>query len=193
MKLLYLLIILLSVSQSKNISAQDNAEQQLDGFRNIKWNSSIKDVKSQETETYLQTFSGFGKYTISYISEIIDLKTRIDYSFEENKLIEGSYVIESDLSEFLEKYINLREFLIKEYGLPDYYSGTKINSDSNWVKETEYGKYKGPELYWAFSKGFICLHGSRFEEDVTITILYAHDKSIFEYSEGRRIDVKTFQ
>ena len=56
---------------------------------------------------------------------------------------------------------------------------------------TKYGKYRGPELYWRFSNGFIALIASRFEDKITLTILYTKE-SIESYNKDREIPVELF-
>ena len=85
----------------------------------------------------------------------------------------------------------LQKTLIGEYGKPSFTVGPLIDSASVWIMVTKYGRYIGPELYWKFNNGFIALIASKFEDDVTITILYANNKSINEYNKEREIPTKS--
>ncbi len=87
---------------------------------------------------------------------------------------------------------NLIFFLIDEYGKPNFRSGLSIDSDSIWIKINDYGKFKGPELFWKFNNGFIGLIASKFEDDITISILYSNDKSIEEYGRDRLISTDNY-
>jgi hypothetical protein len=61
---------------------QTESTKELTGFRNSLWGSSVNEVKSKETENYLQTFIGFGVYALSYKSTIAGLAARMDYTFK---------------------------------------------------------------------------------------------------------------
>ena len=187
-KILFLLFFF--IVEEKTLTCQTDSSKELTGFRNVPWGSSIEEVKSKETESYLQTFEGFGVYALSYRSKIAGLTTRIDYTFKNGKLIEGSYTFEP--SKFFKNDFNkLKDFLITEYNKPDFKAGPSIESDSVWIMVTKYGKYRGPELYWRFNNGFIALVASRFEDKITLTILYTNE-SIQEYNKDREISVKSF-
>ena len=68
--------------QNNLIYAQTDSLKELTGFRNSKWGSAVNEVKSSEKEYYLQSFSGFGVYALSYTSRFAGLRTRIDYTFK---------------------------------------------------------------------------------------------------------------
>ncbi len=178
MRYFILLILILSISFS--YPQNNKYERILKDFRGIPWNASKEDVKKNENAYYLQLFSGFGIEALSYKGKIAGLEARIDYTFRNNKLIEGSYSISSN-SSFKSDFISLTEYLSKQYGKPDYMAGPLIHSDSVWIKENNYGKFRGPELYWKFKNGFIGLHSSRFRERITTTILFVYGKTIEEY------------
>jgi hypothetical protein len=183
-------LLLFFVVEERTLVCQIESSKELTGFRNFPWGSSIYEVKSLETENYLQTFIGFGVYALSYKSRIAGLTTRIDYTFKRGRLIEGSYSFHS-AGYFKQDFNKLKDFLIAEYSEPDLKAGPLIESDSVWIKVTEYGRYKGPELYWLFSNGFIALVASKFEDEITLTILYTNDKSIEEYNKDREVSVES--
>ena len=158
----------------------------LTGFRGIDWGSSLEKVKTTEKESYLQSFHGFGIDALSYSGSIAGLTARIDYSFKNGKLFEGTYIIYPE-DEIRDDFKKLENHLIAEYGKPNFRAGESIHSDSIWEKVTPYGKYKGPELFWKFNNGFIGLIASKFENDVTITVLYSNYKSIKDFENDRII------
>lgn len=176
--------------EGKTLFGQTEPAKELTGFRNISWGSSVKEVKSRETESYLQSFWGFGIYALSYKSKISGLSTRIDYSFKNGKLVEGSYTFEPGKN-FKNDFNKLKDFLIDRYSKPNFKVGPLIESDSVWIMVTKYGKYRGPELYWRFSNGFVALIASRFEDKITLTILYTNE-SIKNYNKDREISVESF-
>lgn len=188
-KILFLLLFF--IVEERTLVCQIESSKELSGFRNIPWGSSIYEVKSLETENYLQTFMGFGVYALSYKSRIAGLKTRIDYTFKRGSLIEGSYSFHPT-GYFKQDFNKLKDFLIDEHGEPDLKAGPLIESDSVWIKVNEYGRYKGPELYWLFSNGFVALVASKFEVEITLTIIYTNDKSIEEYNKDREVSVESF-
>ena len=163
----------------------------MSGFRGIEWGSSLDKVKSLETSTYMQSFHGFGIDALSYEGDIAGLDARIDYSFKDGELFEGTYSIyPGDL--FKAEFNKLKKYLIDNYGRPNYKAGRSIDMDSVWIKVTDYGEFKGPELYWKFKNGFIALIASKFDEDITITVLYTNSKSIEEYGKDKLISTDTF-
>ena len=184
-------LLLFFIVEERTLTCQTGSTKELSGFRNIPWGSSINEVKAKETESYLQSLKGFGIYALSYKSRIAGLKTRIDYTFKKGKLIEGSYSFQP-VEYFKQDFNKLKDFLIAEYDEPDLKAGPLIESDSVWIKVTKYGRYKGPELYWLFSNGFIALVASKFEDEITLTILYTNDKSIEEYNKDREVSVESF-
>ncbi len=163
----------------------------LPGFRGVAWGSKIDKVKATETESYMQFFHGFGIDALSYKGYIAGLTARIDYSFKDGKLFEGTYSITPD-EEFKIDFNKLKSFLINKYGKPDLRAGLSIESDSLWIQVTDYGKFRGPELYWKFKNGFIGLIASKFEEDVTLTVLYSSEKSIENYGKDRLISTEDY-
>ena len=86
-------------------------------FRNIPWYSSMKEVREKEEAHYLQHFSGFGITAISFRDKISGIETRIDYTFKDDKLTEGSYIINCSGDSYKKNFVELLNFLIKDYFL----------------------------------------------------------------------------
>ena len=168
---------------------QLNKLKDLTGFRNSKWGSTVNEVKSSEHEYYLQSFSGFGIYSLSYTSRFAGLKTRIDYTFKNGKLVEGTYTFKPN-GDAKSDFKLLQSNLISDYGEPTIKVKPYIDYDSIWVEVTKYGRYRGPELYWKFNNGFIALIASKFEEDITLVILFSNSKSIEEYNRDREVSTE---
>jgi hypothetical protein len=171
--------------------SQTEEKGELNGFRNAVWGSSFKEVKAAETEEYLQSFHGFGVDALSYKGNIAGLLARIDYSFKDGKLFEGTYSINPE-QYFKIDFGKLKNYLTDKYGKPDFRAGPLVNSDSVWIKITDYGKFKGPELYWKFTNGFVGLIASKFEIEITLTILYSNNKSIENFSKDELISTDNF-
>lgn len=144
------------------------------------WGVSSVEVESSETLPALQSFSGFGVYTLSFGGEFAKIKCRVDYSFKEDKLTEGMYVID-DVENITETFEELQKHLTEFYGKPDHWANHFITDNDIWIQETPYGKYRGPELYWEFNNGFIGLIASRFKDEISIKVLYAGNVSIEKY------------
>ena len=161
-------------------------------FRGKKWDSSLNEVKEKETAYYLQTFHGFGIEALSYKGKIAGLDARIDYDFKNNKLIESSYRIISD-DNFKEDYSTLFNFLGNLYGKPDLRSGISYESDSVWIKTTDYNMYIGPSIYWVFNNGFIGLISQKYKEEITLIVLYVHNITIEEYNSGKAVELKNYK
>lgn len=191
-KRIYLFILANILFVDCNILSQTVISGELKGFRGSVWGSSINKVRSTETESYLQSFQGFGIDALSYKGEIAGLTARIDYSFKDGKLFEGTYTI-NPVNEIRDDFNKLKIFLTDEYGKPNFKAGQSINSDSIWIKINDYGKYKGPELFWKFSNGFIGLIAVKFEDDITITVLYSKGNSIEEYGQDRIISTDEYK
>jgi len=186
----YIIILICFVGnfQPQNII---DSTQTLPEFRNVKWESSISEVREIETARYLQSFAGFGIEALSFKGNIAGLDTRIDYTFTEDKFTEGSFIIISEDS-FRENFQILLSYLKNLYGTPDYRSGLLYTADSVWIKLTDTGLFRGPSLYWEFGNGFIGLISEKFKEEITITILYAYNKTIEEYSTRNLVELKEY-
>ncbi len=168
--------IILAVPVTKAQSAYDS----LNTFREIRFYSLPEEVEELESAKYMQEFTGFGIYAISYKGKFAGLDVRIDYTFREDKFKEGSYnIAESD--NIREDFYSFQSELENIYGKPHFYSNRLISDKDIWIKESDYGSFKGPELYWQFKNGFIVLLASKFKEEESLTILFAVDKDIGSY------------
>lgn len=161
-------------------------------FRNIEWESSAEHVREQEKAKYLQSFSGFGTKAISFREKIERLDARIDYVFKENKLIEGSFTVISD-DNFRNDFKALKDFLENQFGTPDYRSGLLYTSDSVWIRISKAGLYTGPSLYWVFNNGFISIISEKFREEISISVLYAYDRTIDAYNAHNLVNLKDYK
>ena len=162
------------------------------GVRNIPWNSSIEKVREQESTYYLQKFTGFGLVTLSYKDKIAGIDSRVDYTFKNDKLTEGAFIISHDDS-FKDHLTRLLEYLTKQFGSPEYRSGPAYTSETVWIKENNYGSFLGPSFYWIFSDGFIALISQKFESNVTLSVLFAHGSSMARYAENNGVELSEFK
>lgn len=156
----------------------------LGSFRGIPWGASPGFVRENETSLYLQSFKGFGTYSLSFNGEFADKQVRIDYSFRDDKFIEGAYTLNT-VGDIRTDYTDIQTFLAHQFGSPDYWSNSLVGSENIWIKVNDYGKYKGPELYWQFVNGFIVLHASKFKDEITVTIMYVVNKNIPGYGSNK--------
>ncbi len=189
--ILYFIISVCSVADLPALTFLDSILV-LPKFRNVKWDSSLNDVEEKETAHYLQTFSGFGIEALSYEGNIAGLDARIDYTFKNKKLTEGSYSIISN-NTFREDFLILLSFLENRYGRPGYSSGPFYTSDSVWIKISDFGMYMGPSFYWVFKNGFIGLISEKFKEEITLTILFAYDLTVDEYNSKNLVELKNYK
>lgn len=187
MKTLKLFLIFISVFSYS--FSQNTNETELPGFRNFEWGVSPEKVKENESARYLQTFSGFGTYVLSFRGDFLQLNSRIDYSFKDSMLVEGSYQIGTDFT-YETDFIKIRDHFTKLYGKPAYWAITKFDSKPRWIKQSDLGSFRGPELFWEFEDGFIAIQSSKYIEEITITVLYVHNQEISEYGNA---DVFTIQ
>lgn len=163
----------------------------LAGFRGFDWNSSLESVRSNEKSGYMQTSITLNKKVLSFSGEVENIKTRIDFVFEDDKLIEGSYSFD-DLEDIKKVFYSIRNFIVKDYGHPDFGAVGRIDTDKIWVKVNNYGLFRGPELYWQFLNGFIAMLSSKYEDNITLTVLFVHNKTIKQYSEEILMPVDLF-
>ena len=184
LKLFLILIFLFSYSFSQN-----KKESKLPAFRHFEWGASPEKVKENESARYLQTFSGFGTYALSFRGEFLELDSRIDFSFKDSMLVEGSYQIGSDFT-YEKDFIKIRDHFTKLFGKPAYWAITKFDSKPRWIRQSDLGSFRGPELFWEFDDGFIAMQSSKYIEEITITVLYVHNQKINEYGDA---DVFTIQ
>ena len=173
-------------------NALSDSTKSLPEFRSIKWESSAEHIIKQEKAKYLQSFSGFGTEAISFKDKIEGLDARIDYVFKENKLIEASYTVVFE-DTFRSNFKTLLNFLENQFGAPVYRSGLLYTSDSLWIKISKAGLYIGPSLYWVFKNGFIGLISEKFREEISISVLYAYDRTIEVYNEQNLVNLKQFK
>jgi hypothetical protein len=190
--IIYSVIVFLSFCENNFAASLQDSTSSLPDFRNISWDSSIEKVKENESSFYLQKFIGFGVETISYKDEIAGINSRVDYTFKKNKLAEGAYIIKPDDS-FIDELLHLLKYLSDQFGKPEYRSGPLYNADKIWIKENDYGSYLGPSYYWVFTDGFIALLSQKFEDDITILVLFAHGSSIGRYAENNGVELDEYE
>ena len=89
--------------------------------------------------------------------------------------------------------MHLLKYLRNQFGKPEYRSGPLYNSDKIWIKENDYGSYLGPSYYWILKDGFIALLSQKFEDDITISVLFAHNSSIGKYAENNGVELDEFE
>lgn len=163
-------------------------DSELSGFRNSQFGSSPAEVKSIETAPGLQSFSGWGIYALSFEGRFAGRDARIDYTFVENKLIEGSYIVEPG-DEYLNVFKLCRDEISKEYGHPHSWAVAEISQDIIWQKKNNSELYDGPQLFWLFTKGFIVLHSSKFNQKITVTILFSGEQGIGDYNSESLLEI----
>jgi hypothetical protein len=161
----------------------------LSGFRNSPFGSSPNEVMSRETAPSLQSFSGWGIYALSFEGKFVGRDARIDYTFVDNKLIEGSYILDPE-DDYLNTFLDCREIISKVYGKPNKWAVTEIDQDVIWHKLSNLGLYEGPQLFWLFNKGFIVLHSSKFKNKITVTVLFSSRNDISDYNAKSLLDIK---
>ncbi len=190
--IIYSIIVFLSFSEINSATSLPDSTSPMPQFRNIPWGSSIENVKEIESSFYLQKFIGFGVETLSYKDNLAGINSRVDYTFKNNKLTEGAYIIKPDES-FKSDLLYILKYLSDEFGKPGFRSGPLYIADKIWVKENDYGSYSGPSYYWIFSDGFIALISQKFEDDITISVLFAHGSSIGRYAENNGVKLDQFE
>jgi hypothetical protein len=142
-----------------------------------------------ETAQGLQSFSGWGIYTLSYKGWFASMNARIDYTFIENKLIEGAYILEPG-DDYTDIFQSCREKISDEYGKPNSWAVALINQKNIWQKKNNIGLYEGPQLFWLFEEAFIALHSSKFKDKITITVLFSGREGIGDYNAESLIEIK---
>ena len=148
-------------------------------FRGFEWGTSIEEVKSKELANYMQTFMGFGVHIMSFSTAVADFDAVLDYVFEDSILVEASYCFE--IESFPESFKKLKDYFINKLGSPFYWANSHPDYDIDWAEESDNGICRGPEIYWEYLNGFIGMIAEKYKEDITLTILYVHQKTINEY------------
>jgi len=189
MKLVFTLILISLFLSSDFSQNKFNKNRLLSGFRGIEWGTAKNKVKSIVNDYYLQEYYGFGVEALCYKGKIAGLDARIDYNFKNNKLVDGVYSLNPN-SSFRNDFITLKNYLIEEYGEPDIQVGPSIDSSSVWIKANNYGRFRGPELYWSFKNGFIGLHATKFKDEKTISVLYVFGKTVEEFYKESLVPLK---
>lgn len=148
-------------------------------FRGIEWGESIQGVRSLELAKYDQLYIGFGVHILTFHDTHLNYYTKIDYVFEEEKLKEAFYTIETE--SFEETFQNIKASYINRFGRPNYWSSSHPDASINSVFESESDYCRGPEIYWEFCNGFLGIISEKYKETITITILFVHEKTIEDY------------
>jgi hypothetical protein len=164
-------------------------DEKLTQFRGSPFGSSPSEVKSMETAPSLQSFSGWGIYALSYTGRFAGMQARIDYTFADDKLIEGSYILEPG-DDYVDAFCLCRDKISEESGNPNSWAIAVISHDNIWHKKNDFGLYEGPQLFWIFEKGFIALHSSKFNDKITITVLFSGREGIGDYNAESLIEIK---
>ena len=94
---------------------------------------------------------------------------------------------------FRNDFTTLKNFLENQFGLPDYRAGLLYTSDSVWIRISKAGLYTGPSFYWVFNNGFISLISEKFREEISISVLYAYDRTIDAYNEQNLVNLKDYK
>ncbi len=175
LKIIFITLFFSTYSFTQNISELDSIPK----FRNFNWGEKIKNVEAQETAHYAQTYIGFGEYILSYYGNILDFEAMIDYTFKDSVLIEGSYTIQAN--NFSDTFNKVKEFYINKLGKPNYWASAYPDSSFQFKNTSEAKQCRGPELYWEYCNGFIGIISEKYEDEITITILYAYNKTIADY------------
>lgn len=184
-------VIILIPESGLCLSEDSDSTKNLSGFRGSGWGDNLEKIRSSEEAEYLQSFSGFGMEALSFRASIGELPTRIDYTFKEGKLVEGSYAVSSDDS-FVHDFRYLKNFLTLEFGRPEFVSGNDYASDIPWQKENDYGLFRGPALYWTFANGFVALLSQKFNSSITVTVLYSARCRLEDYINLNAIPLEQF-
>ena len=116
----------------------------LNHFRNFVWGSSPELVKKGESAELLQTSEGFGEYVLTYADEFAGLQVRLDYIFTDKLLSSGTYTYKPS-DNFRKFFIHFFADLQKIEGSPNFHAGPDINQNNFWIKDGDYGMFKGPE------------------------------------------------
>jgi len=104
-----------------------------DGFRSSKWGMKINEVKQLES---LKPNHESKKY-LTYNCTLLGMPCEIIYSFAANRLERGWYDFNPDITSsasIINDFLNLKNKLIKQYGLPKEDNAQNINNFSNKTK-----------------------------------------------------------
>lgn len=172
---LFILLLLWECTYSQVTTQVDS----IPNFRSVEWGESIDGVRSMEIAQYDQSYIGFGVYILTFHDKHLGYESKIDYVFDDDKLIEAFYTIET--KSFISDYKNIKDYYIKRFGKPSYWASSHPDASIDWAWENEEDYCRGPEIYWEFCNGFLAIISERYKETISITILYAHNKTIEEY------------
>ncbi|OGU60743.1 MAG: hypothetical protein A2V66_08860 [Ignavibacteria bacterium RBG_13_36_8] len=186
-------IVCFFIFNPSNINCQlKTTDIALTGFRNFMWGSNIELVRTNEIVRYSQSFSGFGKFVLTFHGTFLDRQVDIDFTFVNDSLTQGAYVFESEEDNYKLDFNEIKRYLTSEYGRPGSRAGNDIDSDSVWIKISIYEMYSGPQYFWHFKNGFVVLHSAKDEDEITITVLFIGNKSIDEYLEESTIPFENY-
>lgn len=173
---IYIFIIIIFTN---SYSQQYGKFEKLPEFRNFIWGESIENVRSIELLKYMQESMGFGEEVLSYYGKITGIDARVDYVFKSGKLVEGIYEI--TVENFDDEFEKVKTHFINKYDYPIYWANAHPNTNINWTDSDKNGFCRGPEIYWDYVDGFLAIITEKYNEEITITILFAHEKTIKDY------------
>ena len=177
MKLAFHFITIILVS-TITLAQGSDAKDVLPNFRGTEWGTSYANVEAKELAEYHQDFIGFGMTILSYKGKLLNYEAGIDYVFESDTLTEAMYILE--VESFPEIYQKIKEHYFSKYDEPHYWANAHPHAVFNWGEE-ENGVCKGPEIYWEFCDGFIGIISEKDNDEISITVLYAYNKTILDY------------
>jgi len=178
MKHLIKVVVIFCVFQWNFYSQDFSQLDSIPKFRGIEWEETLEFVKAKEIAKYMQRSKGFGVEILSFHGVISKYKARIDYVFKDNKLIEGIYEIE--VESFEETYEEIKNTYFRKLDIPNYWASSHPDSDFDWNGEED-NLCRGPEIYWEYCDGFIAIIAEKYKSEITISILFAHEKTIQDY------------
>lgn len=145
-------------------------------FRNAKWGMSKEEVISSEQS---QPDESSKDSIIYYEREVAGFDAILGYSFTDNRLSSGLYVINTkhtNDNDYIDDYDNIKKALISKYGTPD---ADRVNWKNDLFKDDpqDYGLAVavGDLEYtsvWEKQNGSITLHLSGDNYDITLGLLY---------------------
>jgi hypothetical protein len=163
-KALFLILFFMSVSMLYTVDFN---------FRKSRWGMTSREVSRLETARFIKKINTRSGFQLLYQTTIGDMKGRVIYDFNRNKLVKARYVfVLYDVDRGINDYQRFRQLLVKKYGQPSF--SRRILSGDNRSEIAAFSYLILPlriRLRNGLKKGDITLKTSWNLQD---TIIYLH-------------------
>jgi hypothetical protein len=190
-----MLLLVLFLSCFADLFAQTSSKDELQGFRDISFGMSIKQVKSIEKAKFVSDEKNVKEETLHYEARVQGMDCNIYYNFIENRFMMGYYEFKekhSSNNQYLIDYENIVNYLKEHYGKPDtenhkWIDSTYKNEENKWGDALSVGAHEYVAI-WTFSNGAILTDLKGDNNFIVHNVFYYHEAYTRELEQIRKSD-----